>query len=167
MSKDDTLFKNLYDRYSEDVYRFSFWLGGDPELAKDVTSETFVRLWTSDSDIRFETVKAYLFAIARNLILQHRRREKKRTSLDKNLVDNAVRPDEKSEQRSELERTLKALETLPEIDRTVLIMRAEDELSSAEISIATGLTVSAVKVKIFRARLKLQEMINSKKGWRQ
>ena len=75
MSKESAFLKNLYERYAEDVYRFSFWMSGDAELAKDVTSESFVRLWTSDSEIRHETVKAYLFTIARNLILRHRRRQ--------------------------------------------------------------------------------------------
>ena len=60
-------FHELYSRYSEDVYRFAHWLSGNPEVARDITSETFIRALTALEEPRMETVKAYLFAIARNL----------------------------------------------------------------------------------------------------
>lgn len=69
MNQDTVSFHQLYNQYAKDVYRFSFWLTGDADEAKDVTSETFVRVWTSTREIRVESVKAYLFTIARNLFL--------------------------------------------------------------------------------------------------
>src|SRR6185436_5576084 len=60
-------FHELYSRYAEDVFRFAHWLSGNPETARDITSETFVRAWTAPEEPRMETVKAYLFTIARNL----------------------------------------------------------------------------------------------------
>lgn len=43
VNHDTMSFQQLYGRYSEDVYRFSFWLTGDADEAKDITSETFAR----------------------------------------------------------------------------------------------------------------------------
>src|SRR5262245_27404627 len=40
-----TTFHELYSRYAEEVYRFAYWLSGNPEDARDITSETFVRVW--------------------------------------------------------------------------------------------------------------------------
>ncbi|MHC4560444.1 MAG: RNA polymerase sigma factor [Planctomycetota bacterium] len=62
-------FKDLYETYAPDVYRFTLWLAGDSFEAEDNTSETFIRAWVRISSIRTETLKAYLFTIARNLYL--------------------------------------------------------------------------------------------------
>src|SRR5437867_9180685 len=77
----------LYRRYSQDVFRFSFWLSGDRSEAEDITSETFVRAWAGADDLRMSTVKAYLLAIARNLFLHRRRRGRRDHPLDDTLVD--------------------------------------------------------------------------------
>jgi RNA polymerase sigma-70 factor (ECF subfamily) len=164
MNQDTVSFHHLYDQYSKDVYRFSYWLSGDADEAKDITSETFVRVWTSTNEIRVESVKAYLFTIARNLYLQSKRKKKRFFPLEEEMRDAALRPDQAAEVRSELDEVLKALQTLSEIDRTVLIMRTEDELSYEEISRSTGLSISAVKVKVFRARAKLYSLIKEQRG---
>jgi RNA polymerase sigma-70 factor, ECF subfamily len=164
MSQNTISFQQIYDQYAKDVYRFSYWLSGDVAEAKDMTSEAFVRAWTATSEIRSESVKAYLFAIARNQYLHNKRRNKKFTTLDETLQDTSLQHDNATEVRSDLELTLKALQTFPEIDRSVLLMRAQDELSYEEIARLTGLSVSAVKVKVFRARVKLHVLMSSTKG---
>ena len=164
MIKDQTNFRELYKRYANDVFRFAFWLSGDPDTAKDITSETFVRIWTSESETRMESVKAYLFTIARNLYLHQYRRKGRFTETTEELPDTNSNTEQEVEHRSELEHTLSVLRTLPEIDRTVLIMRAYEELSYEEISRATGLSLAAVKVKLFRARAKLAERMLQSRG---
>ncbi len=163
MGQDAISFQQLYNQYAKDVYRFSYWLSGDVAEAKDMTSEAFVRVWTGTSEIRNESVKAYLFAIARNQYLQNKRKKKKFAPIDEKMPDPSLQPDKAAEVRSDLEATLKALQTLPEIDRTVLIMRAQDDLSYEEIARSTGLSVSAVKVKVFRTRAKLNSLIPSRR----
>ena len=39
-------FHSLFERYSQDVYRFALYLSGDPSLAEEITQETFVRAWS-------------------------------------------------------------------------------------------------------------------------
>jgi RNA polymerase sigma-70 factor, ECF subfamily len=164
MNQDTVSFHQLYNQYSKDVYRFSYWLAGDADEAKDITSETFVRVWTSTKEIRVESVKAYLFTIARNLYLQSKRKKKRFFPIAEDMRDTALQPDQAVEVRSELDEVMNALQTLPEIDRTVLIMRTEDELSYQEIAQSTGLSVSAVKVKVFRARMKLYSLLKAQRG---
>ena len=50
----------LYRRYSQDVYRFAYWLSGNVADAEDITSETFVRAWAGADGVRAATAKAYL-----------------------------------------------------------------------------------------------------------
>jgi RNA polymerase sigma-70 factor (ECF subfamily) len=61
------------------------------------------------------------------------------------------------ETRLELDRTLNALQTLSEVDRTALLLRIQHELSYAEIARILELPLTTVKVKVYRARLKLAE----------
>ncbi len=162
--QDRTGFQELYERYANDVFRFAFWLSGDSDAAKDITAETFTRVWLADSETRLESVKAYLFTIARNLHLQQFRRTRKFSTLHEDVPDTSVRTEREVADRSELEHTLTMLRRLPELDRAVLIMRAFDELTYEEISEATGLSLAAVKVKVFRARAKLAALMSQSQG---
>jgi RNA polymerase sigma-70 factor (ECF subfamily) len=74
----------LYKEYSTNVYRFALYLSGNRAEAEDIVAETFVRAWTSSSPILLETVKGYLFAIARNLYLQGLRRVSRQTESCRN-----------------------------------------------------------------------------------
>jgi RNA polymerase sigma-70 factor, ECF subfamily len=160
-----TGFHDLYERYSRDVYRFAVYLSGDPALADDIASETFVRMWSSPEPIRFATVKGYLFAIARNLWLMERRRLSRNQGLEE---VNETLPNARSsvsrelEVKDELDRVLRALQKLPEVDRAALLMRADEGLPYEEIAVALGLPVATVKVKVHRARLRLAQIRNEK-----
>jgi len=160
--KQDTIsFQQIYNQYAEDVYRFSFWLTGDADEAKDITSETFVRVWTAKTEPRIESVKAYLFAIARNLWLHDNRRKKKLVSFDEEMCNTNAPLQKLVEARFDLDMAIKALQMLPELDRAVFIMRVEDGMSYEEIAGATGISISNVKVKVFRARAKIQSFITT------
>ena len=111
-----------------------------------------------------ETVKAYLFAIARNLYRKQWRRDSRKEILDETMADKTPTPDQAMVQNEEFERTMEAMKVLPEIDRTVLLLRAEEDLSYQDIAAATGLSIAAVKVKVFRARAKLAARLKPKIG---
>ena len=67
-------FGSIYARYAADLFRFALYLSGNRGDAEDITSETFVRAWVAQDSIAAETVKGYLFTIAKNLFLQGLRR---------------------------------------------------------------------------------------------
>jgi len=148
-------FHDLYERYAPEVYRFSFWLSGNAADAEDITSETFIRAWTGSERIRTETVKAYLFTIARNLYLKQLRQSKRQVDLDANHASLGSNPAELVGQRMELTAVLQQLQKLPEVDRAALILRVQYELPYAEIARVLNLSLANAKVKVHRARLKL------------
>ena len=137
------------------MYRFSFWLAGDGLEAEDITSETFIRAWTGKSPIRTETLKAYLFTIARNVFLQRRRKRERQVSLEDIYPDPSPGPASLLESRLELGRVQRVLRTLPEIDRAAFVLRVQHELPYAEIARTLELSVTATKVKVHRVRRKL------------
>ncbi len=155
-----TRFHELYERYSRDVYRFALYLSGDPVLADDVTSETFIRVWSSPEPVRLATVKAYLLTIARNLWLMERRRYLRHQGLDETMPDSGQSVLHQVEVKDELDRVLRALQEFPEVDRAALLMRADEGLPYEEIAVALGLPVATVKVKVHRARLRLAQIRN-------
>ncbi|MEO8504355.1 MAG: sigma-70 family RNA polymerase sigma factor [Acidobacteriota bacterium] len=150
-------FSTLYATYGRDVFRFALFLSGDPALAEDIASETFTRAWAARERVDLSTVKGYLFAIARNLFLHERRRPGGRTVvIDETLVSEEPSPERAAAARRELEVVLAELQSLSEIDRAALVMRAEDGLPYEEIAGVLGVSLAAVKVKIHRARLQLE-----------
>lgn len=160
MEQDGISFQELYKRHSADVYRFSYWLCGNADDAQDITSETFIRIWTSTTEVRTGTIKAYLFTIARNLYLHQRRIISRFAPIPESIAETAHGFDDNIEARESLDHAMAAIGTLREIDRTVLLLRAQEELSYEEIAAITGLSVSAIKVKVFRARKKLHQLLS-------
>jgi len=148
-------FSTLYRRYAPDVFRFALHLSRDRHEAEDITSETFVRAWTSPEPIRLATVKGYLFTIARNLYLQRLRKGRRDVTLGDDLRDPGPDPSARVEQSSQVRLVLDGVQKLPEIDRSALLMRAVDGMAYAEIARALGITLASVKVKIHRARISL------------
>ena len=145
----------LYKKYAPDVFRFALYLSGDRSQAEDITSETFVRVWTSPEAIEVGTVKGYLFTIARNLFLHGLRRRSRHVQLDQELPDPQASPHVQAEQKEEFRALLAGLQELSEIDRAALLMRALDGMAYEEISRALGISLASAKVKIHRARLAL------------
>ena len=154
-------FGALYTKYAQDVYHFALCLSGERGEAEDITSEAFVRAWASSETIRVATVRGYLFTIARNLFLQGLRKKSRHVALDENLRDPQASPYMQVEQKVELQAVLAGLQKLPEIDRAALLVRAFDEMPYEEIAQALGISLSAVKVKIHRARLALTNIRNA------
>jgi len=150
-------FEELYVSYSPDVYRFAAWLSGNSKDAEDIASETFVRAWVNFSTIRTETLKAYLFTIARNIYLESLRKNHSHAKLDETYTDPRPGMEKILEHQSELDQVRNILLTLPEVDRSAFVMRVQHDLSYAEIGRVLQLSENAVKVKVHRVRKRLFE----------
>lgn len=148
-------FQDLYETYAAEVYRFAYWLTGDPYEAEDITSDTFVRAWARNSTIRTETLKAYLFTIARNTFLERMRKENRQVVLEDTYPDPSPGPELIIEAQQELREVRLVLWSLSEVDRTAFILRVQHELPYAEIARILDLSTSAVKVKVYRVRRRL------------
>ena len=157
-----TDFSDLYRTHSDAVYRFALFLSGDPALADDILSETFIRLWHARSRVDLTTVKGYLLAIARNLFLAERRHSSRMTALDEGVHDSGPGPERQVHAHIELQTVLAALQALPEIDRAAVLLRAEEGMSYEEVAAALGLSAVTARVKVHRARLKLAEALRGR-----
>ena len=150
-------FEELYEEYYKDVYRFSFWLCGNRMEAEDIASETFVRAWVKFNKIRTETLKGYLFTVARNIYIDQIRKNKKYSELYDVHTDTNPEPHQQLEAKQELDRIQKLLMTYSEIDRTAFALRVEHDLSYEEVARILEITIVSAKVKVHRIRKKLLE----------
>jgi len=152
-----TDFEALYEKYARDVFRFALFLSGNRADAEDIASETFVRAWNAPGEIRQATVKAYLLVIARNCYLQGLRRSGRHAPLEEDFADPRQALHHSAEQRAELQQVMHDLQQLPEVDRTALLLSAAEDMSYEQIAETLGLSLGAVKTKIHRARLILEQ----------
>lgn len=148
-------FEELYLAYSSDVYRFACWLAGDPGEAEDITADTFFRAWMNFNTIRTETLKAYLFTIARNIYLESLRKNHNHRHLEESHPDAQPAVEGIIEDQSELDAIWKSLKLLPEVDRSAFVLRIQYDLPYAEVARILQLSETAIKVKVHRVRKKL------------
>lgn len=147
-------FHALYERYADDVYRFTFWLTRDPVEAEELTAETFARAWMARDRIRVKTMKAYLLTIARNL----RRKQLRRHDLPASgSVEGLTVASGEGRllQREELGLVWEELRRLKEEDRATFLLRVSQELPYDEVARILRISVSSAKVKVHRVRLRL------------
>ena len=145
-------FQELYERYYRDVYRFALFLTGDAARAEDLSADTFVRAWTARERIRQETVRAYLLTIARNLHRDALRARRRHEPIDEQIADRAPRVDVQVEQASALRQVCARLRHVARGARRALLLYVGREMSYPEIATTLGVSVAAVKSRIFRAR---------------
>jgi RNA polymerase sigma-70 factor (ECF subfamily) len=165
---DQTAFADLVTRYQSAVFNMAYRMLGDPTEAEDAAQEVFVRAWnqlhTFQLERRFST---WLLSIASHYCIDVLRRRKPTAPLDdvalyKESTD--PQPDEIALQGEQSRTVKELLNALPDKYRSVTVLRYYNDLSYDEIARATGLTESAVKTQLHRARRMLADLILKKGG---
>lgn len=151
-----TEYNKCVDAFSDGVYRFILKNIKDDDKAKDIVQDSFIKMWDKVGDIAYEKARSYLFTTAYHTMIDLIRREKKQTSLEESFTRNLI----VNHQYSDLKEVLDiAVEKLPEIQKSVIMLRDYEGYSYDEIGNITGLNESQVKVYIYRARLFLKNYI--------
>lgn len=146
------------DDYSDGLYRFVLKNIKDKDKAKDIIQDTYEKLWIKVETVTYEKVKSYLFSTAYHTMIDVIRKETRITGFDKVNADKYSH----SEQYSDLNEVLhEAINKLPEVQRSVILLRDYEGYSYHEISEITGLSEPQVKVYIYRGRLFLKKYIGS------
>ena len=156
MTVDD--YNKCVDEHADGLYRFMLKHVRDTEKARDLVQDAFTKVWLKVEEIDGSKAKSYLFSTGYHTMIDMFRRDKKEGSFDE------VKPERMahSDQYSDLNELLhQALETLPEVQKSVVLLRDYEGYSYEEIGEICSLTEAQVKVYIFRARKALKEYIGS------
>lgn len=146
------------DLYSDGVYRFILKNIKNEDEAKDIVQDTFEKLWIRSSDVSYLKVKSYLFSAAYHTMIDKIRKNKRLTSISEYEDDIGTYTGGYSQLSEVLN---EALERIPAIQRSVILLRDYEGYPYNEIADITGLSESQVKVYIYRGRLALKNYIGS------
>ena len=155
-------FNKLVSEYSQDVFRYAFWLCRDKSMAEELSQETFMRAWKAIDSLQDDkAAKSWLFTIVR----RENARQYERKRLD--TVDDpdfdrveTTRPEYDTSTEAFVLR--RALEELPEEYREPLVLQVVGGYSTEEIADQLGIKAGAVMTRLFRARKKLREMLGER-----
>ena len=163
MASEDEEFTMLFQDFYPSLCRFlECLLGGRAPLAQDLAQESFLQLHrTAWGTVPVGEARFWLYRVARNLAINEFRKSHTRYRFFDRVVEvmrpKTLTPEEEYETRERNELVLEMLHTLPEDQRTALLLREQEQLSYREISQVLNVSESKVKVDIFRARAALRE----------
>lgn len=141
----------LYDRHHESIFRYVQSRVGERNLAEDLTGEIFTRMVTSLPGYRLRGIpfRAWLYRIARNLVVDHYRKESGRLSVPlyhaESTGEAGGNPASIIEQKLTLERVQRVLARLDPSQQEVVVLRFLLGLSLREAALTLNKTVAAVK----------------------
>jgi RNA polymerase sigma-70 factor (ECF subfamily) len=143
------------DLHAKSLFRFIFKNLNVREDAENIVQDSFESLWLNKDKVEFTKSKSWLFTTGYRKMIDGIRKNKKIVEMPdfiKEKGNSAAQPDLKSIVNS-------ALEKLPEIQKTVIMLRDYEGYDYAEIGKITNLNESQVKVYIFRARQTLKNYL--------
>lgn len=168
---DTAAFEKLVLHYQAQIYRLCFRMVGHAEDAADLTQETFLRAWRTLHGFRFQSAfSSWLYRMASNLCIDYLRKRKRKGELSLTVLqednetyceppDPEPLPEVRVIAQEEQQLIQLALSALSADDRRILILRAVNDLSYAEIARVMGIRENTVKSRLSRARERLRKKL--------
>ena len=151
-------YNQCVDAFADGVYRFILKNIRDEDKAQDIVQDSFEKMWMKVGEVSFEKARSYLFTTAYHTMIDAIRRDNRHTALEEEHLDRLTTHNAYSGIKEVLE---KAVSMLPEVQRSVVMLRDYEGYTYEEIGEITGLNESQVKVYIYRARTFLKHYIGS------
>lgn len=148
--------------YGDRVYRFVLRIIRESHRADDIVQDTYERLWLCVTEIEYAAVRAWLFTTAYNRTIDIIRREARMVDVAE-VEEGLLVADAGSHDLNELLHM--ALEGLPAVQRSVILLRDYEGYSYREIGEITGLSPAQVKTYIHRGRVTLRNMLVKTSVW--
>jgi RNA polymerase sigma-70 factor (ECF subfamily) len=163
-------FTPLYEYYFPRVYSYALYRVEDPDIAADITSQTFEKAYTKLDRYQPEQAafSTWLFTIATNVIRNHKRWRWVRNWIPLEHLDNQkdsqLTPEQSVTQQDTINDLLRAVAVLPEREREILALKFGARLNNREIAELKGLSASHVGVILYRAVRTLRASLEVENG---
>ena len=148
-------YNQCVDQYADSVYGFALKNLRNEDDAKDIVQEAFAKLWVKREDVDGKKSKSYLFSIAYHSIIDHVRKVKRMN--EHNL--GVERIEDMASQIENKQWIEEGLNKLTEQERSLVLLRDYEGYKYDELAEMTGLSLSQVKVYLFRARKKFRDWL--------
>ena len=160
-------FERFVEHFRSKVFHYSWLICGSPQDAEEVAQETLLKVFDSFDQLREpERVRAWVFRIAKNVCLMHRRRSIFAPAHELSLeelpaageVADSIQPPEGELLRSELRAVIdRIISELPTAYRAVVLLRDIEELSTEETAHVLDLSIDVVKTRLHRGRAAMRQ----------
>lgn len=159
---DKQAFAEMYDAYVDSLYRFVLYRVETTEIAEDIISELFLRVWQylTREEAQVKNIRAYLYQSSRNLITDHFRIKESDISLDD--ITEGGEPEAESEnleQKFNLQEIESALKKIKPESREVIVLAHIEGMSHQEIGEILNKTPAATRVMLHRALGELRKVL--------
>lgn len=155
-------FNHIILPLAKNIYAYARHILSNPTDAADVTQEVMVKLWDTRKELkRVANPRAWALKVTRNLCLDWIKKQKPMCS-DEQLSQNedyTSNPLQEIETKDTAALLRHLIDTLPENQREVMILREIEELEFEEIEQITGLTANHIRVLLSRGRSRVKEMV--------
>jgi RNA polymerase sigma-70 factor (ECF subfamily) len=153
----------IYDTHFDDLRRYLIYRSGNQDLSGDIAQNVFMKVWTKKIEIASGNIKSLLFKMATDEFISHIRRkkvEKEYTeSIDLRLI---LEPDNNDDLLEKKVLFQKALNQLPEKQKTALLMNKMQGLTYKEIAEVLNLSQKAIEKRIGLALKALKQNLNQR-----
>lgn len=157
-------FEELVTRHQDRMYRVALRLLGDEREAQDAAQDALLQAWRSLGDFRGDSsFSTWLYRIVSNRCLNVLRARRPMMSLDHDRPGRDASVEHTVEARLQLGDVARAIAQLTPEQRLPLVLRELEHCSYEEIAEILGVSVSAVKSRLHRARV---ELLTATRGWR-
>ena len=169
--KDPQAFSQIYDLYVTPIYRFIYFKVSTRQDAEDLTSEAFLKVWQyiTNTDEKIENIRALIYRIARNLVIDFYRAKSKR-DLTQDLEILETIPDVRQQSllsdidvKIEMKNVEVVLRKMKDDYREVIILRYIEEFSISDIANVLNRSKGSVRVLVHRALKVARELLNEDK----
>lgn len=161
-SEQKDYFEDVYKKYGREVYAYVSAHILQGENAEDVVAHIFVRLWGKVAkNVRIDNVRALLYTIARGLIIDHYRKNKRKSVRIENVAEVSIATEDQTEsdmiRNEERAMLYDKLDNIPSQYKDCLVMYYIQELKIAEIAQIMKKNENTVRVTIHRALQSLKK----------
>ncbi|BDD06738.1 RNA polymerase sigma factor [Aureibacter tunicatorum] len=153
--------KLIFERHHLKLFRFLYRLTGDKTLSEDMTQTVFYRILRYRHSYKEgQSVNAWLYQIGRNVFYDHCERVKKNYEIQ----DESSIPDSQSQNGTGMEaeelneQLMLAINSLDKEHKEILVMSKFQEMRYEDISLRTGMSVSNIKTRVYRAMKELKSV---------
>ena len=153
----------IYDAHFDDLRRYLIYRSGDQDLSKDIAQNVFMKVWTKKIEIASGNIKSLLFKMATDEFISHIRKKKVEKEYTESIDLRLIRePDNNDDLLEKKVLFQKALNQLPEKQKTALLMNKMQGLTYKEIAEVLNLSQKAIEKRIGLALKALKQNLNQR-----
>lgn len=158
---EDEIYASIFHTHSKTIFNYIYYKFGNEEKAYDAVQEAFIKLWENCAKVSPEKARSFVYTVANNLYLNVIKAEKIRLKHRADVSEIVYEtPEHILEQQEFKEKLDKALQDLPENQRTTFLLNRIDGKKYSEIAELEGVSVKAIEKRMHLALKSLREEID-------